>query len=194
MVFRTRFPIMPLVSISCLLIFGALVAVEQRSRSSFADPVPSVEQWEKNSLSDPALNTNIPFSSLDGLWQQPVWHVSESRPLAVLLLPSCAECAAGSWFQDWNDLALRHPHVRAIIATQDAVAHVLDLRRFEAAHRRMSVPFVVGQEKPLSDFCNAYFRPRIAVFDAKGKLVYLQPVKQTGDQALKQVDLLLRAL
>jgi hypothetical protein len=117
---------------------------------------------------------------------------SKGQPLAILFLTDCAECATKDWVREWNNVARVHSRFKMVIATERAVDNVHEIRRFEATHRNLA-PLVVAQEASLSSFCNAYFRPRIALFDDKGKLIYLQSPERTGEQSLKEIQKLMRA-
>lgn len=108
------------------------------------------------------------------------------RPAAMLFIGPCGSCALAR-VRQWEGLARRSPDSALLVITPSTAA---DAARFSA---RLSgaVRVVCDTGGQMALAYNAAWRPRAYAVDARGRLTYCQPERDTSDAALASIGRML---
>lgn len=169
--------------------FSALA--ERLGRSDPALPsATSLQQWRAAVASDPGHGFHLPHVVLaDNLGGRLAIGTSH-RPGGLFFISACTECVASS-VGIWDKLQRAHSEadLRVLPASVDP-ERIDQYRRWH----HLGVRFVTRGGQELYRRCNAYFLPRVYVFDRRGCLVYVQPPSVATDAALAAAGRTLRAI
>lgn len=149
---------------------------------------PAYDQWLRVRSQDPKPGTRF---DLNAIVPEGERGVAPGRPLGLVVIGGCTQCAL-STVKRWQALTpgIGRNHLLVLVA-QGSQA---DAEAFWRANG-LAVDHTGFPSDNWETQLNAFFRPRVYVFDRGGRLTFVQPVEQDVDAAIRAAkDSLLRLI